>query len=99
MTPQTLAAIRILALVAAYRERFGDIAVCQLVIDLGQVATRARRPDTCLLCGEILTQRRTGRPRKYCPNCAKQLGHRLPCGRGGFDFSQSIIDGGSDERF
>lgn len=81
MTPQTLAAVRILALVAAYRERFGDVAVCQLVIDLGRVATRARRPDSCLLCGQSLTQQRTGRPRKYCPSCVKQIGHRLPQSR------------------
>lgn len=78
MTSQPLAAIRILALVAAYRERYGDIAACQLAIDLGRVVTRPRRPDGCLLCGQSLTQRRTGRPRKYCTDCAKQLRHRAP---------------------
>lgn len=76
MTPRHLAALRILALVAAYRERFGDVAVCELVIDLGRAATRARRPDTCLICGGPLAQRKTGRPRKYCPACATRLGHR-----------------------
>lgn len=76
MTPQSLAALRILALVAAYRERFGDVAACELVIDLGRAATRVRRPDICLICGEPLAQRRQGRPRKYCPACVARLGHR-----------------------
>lgn len=72
----TLAAIRILALVAAYRERYGDVAACQLIIDLGRAVLRPVCPGMCLICGQALTQRRTGRPRKYCPGCARQLGHR-----------------------
>lgn len=76
MTAQQIAALRIATLVAAYRERYGDIAVCELVIDLGHVATRPPRPDACLICGEPIAQRGRGRPRKYCPVCVARLGHR-----------------------
>lgn len=76
MTPRALAALRILALVAAYRERFGEQAAAALLLDLRRQLRADRRPNACQLCGEPLVKRRRGRPRKYCPGCVAQLGHR-----------------------
>lgn len=77
MTPRTLVAIRILALVAAYRERFGEQAFQGLAVWLfTQIETDQPRPAVaCGICGTTITQKARGRSRKYCDVCAASLNH------------------------
>lgn len=74
----TIAALRILALVADYRERFGEGATDELAARLfAQIeALRFRPPSACGVCGVAITQTGKGRPRKYCTGCVVGLKHQ-----------------------
>ena len=53
---------------------------CRRAADIARKASRPRveKPSRCAICGTLVEQPATGRPRKYCDGCTERLDHRKP---------------------